>query len=171
MSNKNKLHDYFMAKSTSSHETCDTHQITTMDKDITSANEVTVLCEIDGNSLTSSSSSIVTSFESQNQESENLNHDDRLITTISATKDNHESLSDSSRVNSFKRDPGRRSEAAREFLLLGLYQPITTFPTVNHRHFCLNWYKVYNWVEFSEMNKNAWLREKFFIVTKNKNIY
>jgi hypothetical protein len=57
MSNKNKLHDYFMVKSTSSHETCDTHQITTMDKDITSAKEVTVLCEIDGNSLTSSSSS------------------------------------------------------------------------------------------------------------------
>jgi len=40
-----------MAKSTSSHETCDTHQITTMDKDINSTNEVTVLSEIDGNSL------------------------------------------------------------------------------------------------------------------------
>jgi hypothetical protein len=116
MSDKNKLHYYFTAKSASSHETCDTPQITTMDKDINNTNEVTVLCEIDGNSLTSSYSSIVTSFESQNQESENLNHDDRLITTISATKDNHESLSDSSRINSFKRDPGRSPEAARAFL-------------------------------------------------------
>jgi len=144
MSDKSKLHYYFMTKSTSSTETCDTHHITTTDKDIIDANQIAVLNEIDSNLLIPSSSSIITCSESRNPDSGNSNVEDGLTTVTNTTDDNHESLSNWSRLNPFKRDPGRGPQAAQECLLLGPYQPITTFPTVNHRHFCPNWYKLYS---------------------------
>ena len=52
--------------------------------------------------------------------------------------------------------PARGPEQAGGFILLGPYQSVTTFPTVKHCHFCLNWYKVYEWIEFSEMTKKAY---------------
>ncbi|CAF1589553.1 unnamed protein product [Didymodactylos carnosus] len=155
MSDKSKLHYYFVAKSTSSNETCTTHSITTMDKDVVDTNEITVLNEIDGNALTTSSLSIFPCFESQSQDSGNSDIENRLTTTTT-TEINREPFSDCSQLNPFKRDPGRGPGAAREFLLLGPYQPITMFPTINHRHFCPNWYKVYSWLEFSEMTKKAY---------------
>ncbi len=45
--------------------------------------------------------------------------------------------------NAFKRDPGRDPSAAKDFLLLGPYQPNIKFPTINHRHFCRSWYQRY----------------------------
>jgi hypothetical protein len=150
MSDKSKLHYYFMTESASSTETCDTNRLTTTNEDIINVNE------IDGDLPTSSSSSIVTRSESQNQDSRNPNIEDTLTTATNTTDDNHQLLSNRSRLNPSKRDPGRGPQAARECLLLGPYQPITTFPIVNHRDFCPNWYKIYHWIEFSDMTKKAY---------------
>ncbi|CAF4531757.1 unnamed protein product [Rotaria sp. Silwood1] len=151
MSNKNKLSYYFTNKSTSSHGTCESHHIDATDKDIINANEIIVLNELDNNSSTSLSSSTVTCF---NQDSGNLNlNENRFITT---TTNSAELLSESSLLNSFKRDPGRGPEAAGEFLLLGPYQPVTTFPTINHRHFCLYWYKGHCDDAFTKNGFNNW---------------
>jgi hypothetical protein len=150
MSNKNKLSYYFTNKSTSSHETCESNHIDATDKDMINTNEIVILNEPDGNSLAPLSSSTITCFD---QDSGNLNLKENRFTTAT---NSDELPSESSLLNSFKRDPGRGPEAAKEFLLLGPYQPVTTFPTINHRHFCLNWYKIYQWIEFSEMTKKAY---------------
>ncbi|CAF1660887.1 unnamed protein product [Adineta ricciae] len=60
------------------------------------------------------------------------------------------------KTDSYKRDPGRGPSAAKEFVLLGAYQPNIKFPTDNHRHFCRAWYQLYPWLEFSEMTKKSY---------------
>ena len=55
-----------------------------------------------------------------------------------------------------KRDLVSGPEQAQELILLGLYQLVTTFPTVMNRQFCLNWYQVYKWIEFNKVTKKAY---------------
>ena len=157
MSDKNTLIYYFTTKSTSSRETFDVHHISTTNTDINNGNEIIPLSEFDNTSSTPLSSSTPAGFESSNQDTENLNPEENgFITTTKKTTDTNESSAYCSQPNSFKRDPGRGPEAAKEFLLLGSYQPVTNFPTTNHRHFCLQWYNIYKWLEFSEMTKKAY---------------
>ncbi|CAF4162315.1 unnamed protein product, partial [Rotaria sordida] len=51
---------------------------------------------------------------------------------------------------------GRGPTYAKDFLLLGPYQPNIKFPTINRRHFCYTWFQLYKWLEFSEMTKRAY---------------
>ncbi|CAF0940276.1 unnamed protein product [Adineta steineri] len=156
MSEKNKLLYYFTKKS-ASHETSDIHHIGATDTDVTNINETIAQNELDTTLSQSSSSLITTSFDSSNQDIENSNSEQiRFMSATKKTTDNHDSLASSSQLNLFKRDPGRGPEAAKEFLLLGPYQPDIIFPTINFRHFCFKWYNVYKWLEFSEMTKKAY---------------
>ena len=103
MSDKRKLHYYFTTKSTFPNETYDTHQITPMDKDV-DTNEISVLNEINSNSLTSSSSSTITWSDSRNQTSADSSiEDDLTMTTTSATEDNPELSSADSQLHPYKR--------------------------------------------------------------------
>jgi hypothetical protein len=152
MSEKDKLSYYFSRKSaSSSRETCDINYPITTNTNTIDGNEIIVLNELDDR-LSTLSPSTSTCFEFENQDNENLNLKENEFTIT----DNHELLAECSQTNSFKRDPGRGPEAAKEFLLLGAYQPITNFPTINHRHFCPSWYTIYPWIEFSEMTKKAY---------------
>ncbi|CAF1033274.1 unnamed protein product [Rotaria sordida] len=158
MSEKDKLSYYFSRKLvSSSRDICNINHPTTTNTTIINTNELIVLNELDDRLSTSLSSSTSTCFELENQDNENLNlKENEFTTTRRTTTDNHELLAECSQMNSFKRDPDRGPQAAKEFLLLGPYQPITTFPTINHRHFCSRWYKIYPWIEFSEMTKKAY---------------
>ncbi|CAF4636014.1 unnamed protein product [Rotaria sp. Silwood1] len=158
MSEKYKLSYYFSKKSvSSSRDICNINHPTTTNTTIINTNELIVLNELDDRLSTSLSSSTSTCFELENQDNENLTlKENEFTTTRRTTTDNHELLAECSQMNSFKRDPGRGPQAAKEFLLLGPYQPITTFPTINHRHFCSSWYKIYPWIEFSDMTKKAY---------------
>ncbi|CAF1250417.1 unnamed protein product [Rotaria sordida] len=74
---------------------------------------------------------------------------------ITATPSGCEPLNNYLKNDSLKRDSGPGPATAKDFVLLGPYQPNINFPTTNHRHFCYTWYQRYNWLEFSEMIKKA----------------
>ncbi|CAF1507147.1 unnamed protein product, partial [Rotaria sordida] len=77
-------------------------------------------------------------------------------TTTTAAAHEYDLLNNVSINNSSKRDPGRGLTYAKDFLLLGPYQPNIKFPTINRRHFCYTWFQLYKWLEFSEMTKRAY---------------
>ncbi|CAF1258602.1 unnamed protein product [Rotaria magnacalcarata] len=170
MSDKNKLHYYFKKSSISSHKALDTSSITAQ-----GVNTIDTAILIETNESNNASSSILLSESSTSssdseyeiQDNENLKDKESASTTTTATattilttptittNDLSTKSSSSSTTSSFKRDPARGPEHAREFILLGPYQSVTSFPTVNHRHFCLNWYNVYKWIEYSETTQKA----------------
>ena len=155
MSDKNKLSYYFTNKSIFSHGTCESHHIDATDKDVINTNKIILLNELDDNSSTSLSSSIITRF---NQDSENLNLKENSFIATTTTPNSDKLLSEISLLNSFKRDLGRGPEAARDFLLFDPYQPVffSTIPTINHHQFCFNWCILCEWIEFSKMTKKAY---------------
>jgi Domain of unknown function (DUF4371) len=59
-------------------------------------------------------------------------------------------------VEPFKRDPCRGPMFAKEFILLGPYQPKCHYPTIQRRHFCHDWFGIYKWLEYSEANGKAY---------------
>jgi hypothetical protein len=59
------------------------------------------------------------------------------------------SISPTCLTSSNERDPCGGPEMARKFIFLGPYQPGSKFPTVDHRHFCRQWYSIYSWLEYS----------------------
>lgn len=170
MSDKNKLSYYFKKRSTSSHETPDIHIITVQDVNTIDTDKSVEINESGSILSTSLSQSSASSSAYGAQDNNNINNKENTsttkatanaITTTTATATanaitTNDLLTQSQLISPFKRHPARGPEHAREFILLGPYQSITTFPTINHRHFCLNWYKVYNWIEFSDMTKKAY---------------
>ena len=54
-----------------------------------------------------------------------------------------------------ERDPCLGPAAAKQFVLLGPYQPDFKFPTVQNRHFCRQWYSIYSWLEYSPTTDHA----------------
>ena len=97
-------------------------------------------------------SSAMSALHDRNEVRESVDTDDLL--QASATDRNEQLISLG--TDSYKRDPGRGPAAAKEFVLLGAYQPNIKFPTNNHRHFCHAWYQSYSWLEFSEMTKKSY---------------
>jgi len=59
-------------------------------------------------------------------------------------------------ISSHPRDPCHGPSTAKENVLLGPFQPKLNFPTVNNRHFCLDWYTLYKWLEYSEQLDRAY---------------
>lgn len=53
------------------------------------------------------------------------------------------------------RDPSRGPSFAKDFVLVGPFQPQCKFPTVDHRHFCADWYGTYKWLEYSQSINRA----------------
>lgn len=48
-----------------------------------------------------------------------------------------------------ERDPVYGPEKAKDFVLIGPFQPKAQFPTVNNRRFRGEWYTTYEWLEYS----------------------
>ncbi|CAF2979332.1 unnamed protein product [Rotaria sp. Silwood2] len=155
MSDKSKLLYYFSRTSENLlQESINTSHSTTTNADKVNINEAIVLSEIDDVSSPSSSSTTPT-LHNQNEIYEKSTGENSS-TTIASTNNTCELLNNIPINDSCKRDPGRGPIAAKEFLLLGSYQPNIKFPTTNHRHFCHTWYQRYKWLEFSEMTKKAY---------------
>jgi len=115
MSAKNKLSLYLTTKSTApTDEISNRIHISTINTE-----EIVQSNERDDNSSALSTSLITTCFESRHQDRETLNVEENIFTTTRT--DNRESLTESPQINSFKHDPGRGPEAAKEF-----YYPIHT---------------------------------------------
>jgi hypothetical protein len=68
-------------------------------------------------------------------------------TTTSITTESSISISSSSTSN--ERDPAYGPAKAKDFLLIGPFQPTTKFPIVNNRRFRAEWYSMYEWLEYS----------------------
>jgi hypothetical protein len=98
-------------------------------------------------------SSTISILHDRSEICESVVDEDLLLALIT---DRCESLITNLKIDSYKRDPGRDSAAAKEFVLLGAYQPNIKFPTSNHRHFCRTSYQSYLWLEFSEMTKKSY---------------
>ncbi|CAF3801635.1 unnamed protein product [Rotaria sp. Silwood1] len=52
-------------------------------------------------------------------------------------------------LSSNERDPCHGPAKAKEYILLGPFQPQTQFPKVNGRRFRRGWYNIYPWLEYS----------------------
>jgi hypothetical protein len=151
MSDRNKLSYYFTRKPRNLlQESSDPSHSAITNSDIVNINETSVL---DATYHVPSSSS-TTSTHDRNETNETFT--DELLSIATSTADIFEPLTNCIKNDSFKRDPGRGPAHAKEFLLLGPYQPNIKFPTISHRHFCFSWYKRYKWLEFSEMTKKAY---------------
>ncbi|CAF3780633.1 unnamed protein product [Rotaria sp. Silwood1] len=166
MSDKSKLSYYFLKKPDNLvQESNSTPQRTTTNSEIVNINETIVLTEfLDASSPLSSSTSLILHDLSEIYENSSTTTANRpptatipTITTSTPTAAHEYDLLNNISINdSSKRDPGRGPTYAKDFLLLGPYQPNIKFPTINRRHFCYTWFQLYKWLEFSEMTKRAY---------------
>ncbi|CAF1461392.1 unnamed protein product [Rotaria sp. Silwood1] len=176
MSDKSKLSYYFLKKPDNLvQESNSTPQRTTTNSEIVNINETIVLTEfLDASSPLSSSTSLILHDLSEIYENSSTTTANRpptatIPTTTTSTPTaatptsttttaahEYDLLNNISINDSSKRDPGRGPTYAKDFLLLGPYQPNIKFPTINRRHFCYTWFQLYKWLEFSEMTKRAY---------------
>ncbi|CAF3249806.1 unnamed protein product [Rotaria sp. Silwood2] len=81
--------------------------------------------------------------ESMNSTTLTTNNTTAASISRSATAESTMSLS------SNERDPCHGPAKAKEYILLGPFQPQTQFPSVNGRRFRPEWYNIYSWLEYS----------------------
>ncbi|CAM4898587.1 unnamed protein product [Rotaria socialis] len=74
-----------------------------------------------------------------------------LLTSPTSTS----STTPTSLASHSERDPSHGSAVAKKFIFAGPYQPDLKFPTVDHRHFCRQWYSIYSWLEYSKIKDRA----------------
>lgn len=146
MSDKSKLSYYFTRKSEiPSQQSCDMYDEAIVNTDIINTDIVNIneSDRLNKNNETPYNSSIVCIIDDDNDDQNETCASSTIEYSLTtSTTNNYEPLVNL-KADSYKRDPGRGPLTAKEFVLLGPYQPNINFPTHNHRHFCRTWYQFY----------------------------